>query len=490
MATISSQMKITDGISRALQGVISSVNTAIGAMEQMHQASNTALDATAFRQAHAELETANPVLKEVGASMETAQKKAKGVTEQTEQTKDAINGIGGAATAAADGGMEGMLKKAVSIGAAMAAIRKGFLWGKESLALADTQMNAETQLKNVLRNAGAQKSAFGDITTAASGIQSKTMYGDEAMIGGAAELGTYIKDADAIKSMMGTLSNYAAGMSGGVEVNYQQMVEYATQLGKALDGTYDGLRKKGFQLSDSQKEMIETGSDMQKALVIDDVISQSWKGLAEQMSNTPSAKILQMKNAWGDVREEFGKNVYPGLMQIIDTMNSNMPYMKEMILGLGTALGKVMAVAAPLISGIGSGIRFISENIKPFLPVLGAIAGIIGMIAAAYAVWTTVTHIQAAAQAALNFVTSMNPAVWIIALIIGAVVGLIALIALIIGWVKKAHGETSSALGNILQAVAYVGAAIWNIVAGTINTIPRLEALQKGGLEGAALRKS
>lgn len=52
---------------------------------------------------------------------------------------------------------------------------------------------------------------------------------------------------------MGTLANYAAGM-GGPSVDQSQMVEYATQPNLGIDGTYDGLKKKGFELSEAQLE--------------------------------------------------------------------------------------------------------------------------------------------------------------------------------------------------------------------------------------------
>ena len=58
-------------------------------------------------------------------------------------------------------------------------------------------------------------SAYDAIAQKAADIQSQGMYGDEAMIAGAAELATYFSDTTAILSMMDTLTNYAAGMSNG-----------------------------------------------------------------------------------------------------------------------------------------------------------------------------------------------------------------------------------------------------------------------------------
>lgn len=65
-------------------------------------------------------------------------------------------------------------------------------------------VSAETQ---------ALTAAFDQITSKASEIQGRGIYGDEAMIAAAGEFSTYFTDADAITTMMDTLADYAMGMS-------------------------------------------------------------------------------------------------------------------------------------------------------------------------------------------------------------------------------------------------------------------------------------
>jgi len=95
-----------------------------------------------------------------------------------------------------------------------------------------------------MQNMGAAASEFEAVKKEAEQLQSKTTYGADILIAGAGELASYLESGDAIKSFMGTLTDYAAGM-GGIDISQNQMVEYATQLGKALDGQFDGLAKKG-----------------------------------------------------------------------------------------------------------------------------------------------------------------------------------------------------------------------------------------------------
>lgn len=232
-----------------------------------------------------------------------------------------------------------------------------------SMDAANIQNNVENQLKGVMQNAGASYEDYAGIKDYASQIQSQGIYGDEAMIGGAAELATYMSDPEAIKSMMGTLADYAAGMSGGGAVDQSEMVNYATQLGKALNGSYDGLTKKGFQLTDAQKEIIENGSDMEKALVINDVIAESWEDLYETMSNTPQGQILQMQNAFGDVREEIGNQLLPVVAEASQSIASHMDEVKDILewvaSGVGVVIrvfGKLADVGIPIIASIKNGL--------------------------------------------------------------------------------------------------------------------------------------
>ena len=163
---------------------------------------------------------------------------------------DAINEGANAAQNLSD-----IIQKAVAGFAGIAGIKKAFDYIQNSTDLFNTQLNAEIQLSTVLGNMLESDvgGAFDAITAKASEIQGRGIYGDEAMIAGAAELATYFSDADAILSMMDTLSNYAMGMSGGGAVDTTAMVDYATGIGKIMSGSYGAMTKKGFDFPDAQR---------------------------------------------------------------------------------------------------------------------------------------------------------------------------------------------------------------------------------------------
>lgn len=322
----------------------------------------------------------------------------------------------------------------------------------------NTQTQYEVQLAVVMGNNGSTIGQIDEIIGKAGELQKATTFGDEALIGGAAELATYIQDTEAIETLMGTLTNYAAGM-GGPEATPEQMVEYATQLGKALNGTYDGLLKKGFELTDAQKKIIENGTDMEKALVLDEVIAESWANLAESYANTPEGKILQFKNAWGDVTETIGGRLMTSVLGLFDALNSFMASdaASWIIDGVCSALNIIIGVITVLIGAIQSVAEWVQANWAVIQPILIAITSVylVSMIAK---LWAAVTPIlaQAAAWAIAN--APLVLMIGLIALLIAALMDAGVTVEDIVGFVGGLLGGLYAFGYNLI-------ADAWNFIA-------------------------
>lgn len=261
---------------------------------------------------------------------------------------------------------EGLIRKALAV-FSVAAV-KGQI--QKALEEFSNQYNAEVQLGVVMKNAGMDQKAFDAIRDRASELESKTTFGGDTFVAGAAELGTYLKDPEALSAAMGTLANYAAGM-GGPSVDQSQMVEYATQLGKALDGTYDGLKKKGFELSEAQQKIIETGTDMEKVAVINDVINQSWKGLAESYANTPTGKIEQFKNKIGQLYEAAGQKLVGGVMRLLTAVTNLLDTLQNT--GALDGVCVVLNVIMGLLGYAATAVSWIAQVVVDNWPTVSAI---------------------------------------------------------------------------------------------------------------------
>lgn len=429
MASIQSVLKLNDQMTATLKQITGALDKTLTSFERVQKASGQSFDSDEIKEARTAINQAN-----------AAVDKMIGSYEDLGQTQDVVNDkISEGAKRA--GNLSSMFSKVGSMA------QSGLSWLMEGFDDASTQNNGETQLNTVLKNMGAAEGAMDSLKNKASELQNSSMYGDDAFLGGAAEFATYMSDDKAISVMMDTLANYAAGMSGGGEVGYTEMVDYATGLGKIMTGSYDAMTKKGFEFTDQQKEMIENGDDMQKAMVISEVVNESWAGLAANMANTPAGKITQLKNAFGDMRENLISALYPVIMTIVNAVQQHMPQIERLINSLAKPISVIINLImrlAPVVDFVFNIIigvmEWISENVWVIYAALGVV-----LAAATYAIYQQVAalYAKAAAWAAAH---------WQMTLIIVAA-------AALIGYMK-ATGEAIEDIIMVLFGVVAVIAAI------------------------------
>lgn len=280
----------------------------------------------------------------------------------------------------AAGGLESALKRVLTVASAIAAVKFGIDAVKNLLDAADQQNRAETQLATVMSNMGYTREAFDSMKAMAADMQQATIYGDEAFLAGAAELATYVSDEKALKQIMSVLPNFASGMTGGAELDPTGMTDIATQLGKVFNGAYDGIAKKGFVVTDQQKEIIEKGSDMEKALVISDIVNESWENLAENMANTPQGSVIQLKNAWDDVKEAIGNELYPTVNTLVNAMRGNLPHIQNLLKGVAFVLEALINISAVIMTAASKVFDFLDEHIVATTTVIASITGVVAMV--------------------------------------------------------------------------------------------------------------
>lgn len=528
MATIKSQMALDDGMSRVLSKIVNGLNTTLDAFEQVQRASGSALDV-------ANIEAARAGLAEAGAEVKAMEEYFRQAAEQEERLN---NGVNQGASA-----MDGLLSKAASLAATYMSISalKGF--ATSSMEAADTQIGAQVQLRTVLDNMGATDvygdmadtitgtalestltlntaeaegnygafaagitgnplelqvdtsnamSAYDAITQKAAGIQSRGMFGDEAMIAGAAELATYFSDTEAILSMMDTLTNYAAGMSNGQAVDASAMVDYATNLGKIMSGSYDAMKDRGFEFTEAQKAIIDgtateqqiiaalgaeylnLSSDMQAAAVIQGVIDEGWSGMYEAMSGTPTGLITQLNNALGDIQENVGAGIYPAVLDLVQTVQNNLPQINAAAMGLATVLGFGITLLTNLVGGAVAFGTAVSENwswIEPIVwgivAALGAYGAVLLAVNGASLTEAAATNTATGAQIGLNAALLACPVTWV-------VIGVIALIAAVVGIIRYLDifgAKSTTVFGTFMGVLSVAGQFLYNVISGAVAVV-------------------
>ena len=372
----------------------------------------------------------------------------------------------------------------------------------------------------VQANTGPATAAYDAILSKASEIQGAGIYGDEAMIAGAAEFATYFSDANAILSMMDTLTDYAMGMSGGGALDTEAMVDYATGLGKIMSGSYDAMTKKGFAFTDTQKAIIEgtateaqivaelgqeyvgMSQDMQAAAAINAVIAEGWGGLYEAMSNTPEGKIIQLNNALGDIKENVGAGIYPAVLNFISIFQQNLPQIETAVMGLAIMLGFISTILTGMVEGaiafgtaVSDNWSWISPIVYGIVAALGVYVGYLGvmkamelasaagkiiMCAASYAhaaatgTEASATAAATAAQYGFNTALLACPVTWIVVAVIALVTGIMALcnwIAKTTGVAQTGFGVLTGGINVVIQAVVNAGLVVANIALGIWNAL-------------------
>lgn len=502
MASIMTGIQLQDNFSKALYQVIDAVNLAVSAMVDMQDTLDVGLDMSSLEGTRECLNDAAISIQEINAAIE------QGACAQRRFNDEIDRGANSA------GNLGNTIKGAVSAYAGIAGIRKAVSWVDECTDAFDMQRNAEMQLMTVLAN--TQESAqdsFSQILDKAAEIQSLGIYGDEAMIGAAAEFSTYFTDTDAIEMMMDTLTDYAMGMSGGGEIDTTAMVQYATNLGKIMSGSYQAMTEKGFKFTEAQQAIIEgtasqeqivaalgeeyldMSADMQAAAAISQVIGESWDGLYASMSNTPEGKIMKMTNAWGDMKEVVGGQLYPYVILFVDTITNNWGTIETVINNITGGLQTVMGVLSWLLDGAMDFAGVVIDNWSWISPIIYGIVAALAVYgaylaitkgleiasaagtailtgakllgAAAMTLFTGTTWAAATAQMGLNSAMYACPIVWIIILIIA----LIAVIMMLCNWIAEATGAANSGIGIIVGALSVADAFVKNLFAVLINTV-------------------
>jgi hypothetical protein len=102
----------------------------------------------------------------------------------------------------------------------------------------------------------------------------------------------------------------------GVNVSQEQLQNTANQLGRAFMGFDGSLTRIGVTLTDAQKEILNTGTEMEKVNALTEIIEGNFGDLNTAMRNTTEGALKAAQNSWGDFQELLGSKLAPTLINI------------------------------------------------------------------------------------------------------------------------------------------------------------------------------
>ena len=249
----------------------------------------------------------------------------------------------------------------------------------------------------MLNTKGNTQEMVDGIIAYADELELVTSIEGDATTAGASQLATFQLQGDTIKALLPSLQNLAVAQYG-VDVSQDNMIQSANLLGKVMMGQTGALSKAGVSFTDTQQKILQTGTETEKTAALIEVLNQNFGGLAESMAQTDEGKIIQLRNAWGSVKDEVGMALMPAVQNVVNWIHSHIPQIRDFV---SSACDK-----------IAGAIKFVTDNSYWLVPAItAATVGITGM---------------SVAIGIMNLVMYASPATWI-------VLGIVAAIAVLVG---------------------------------------------------------
>ena len=317
------------------------------------------------------------------------------VDKKAKETGDTMDNVGGKSNK-----FSSILKGLGGTIASTFALGKVKSFADECVAGANVQIMAETKLRNNLIATGkATQSNVEELKQYASQLQKVGVIGDEVGMAGMSQLATFNLTSDSIKTLSDGMYNLAVNQKG-VNATQEDMMGYANMIGKAMQGQATALTRVGVTMTDAQAKIIQTGTEMERASVIADVLKANYGDLNKEIANTPQGKHQQLMNDLGDLKEVMGTLLLPivsklveWIQQLVNWFNSLNPTTQKVVMVTGLlvallpSLLGLFASLATLAGGLGISIGAIAG---PIVAVIAVVAGLVTVGIALYKNWDTV----------------------------------------------------------------------------------------------------
>jgi len=219
------------------------------------------------------------------------------------------------------GKIGGVMKSALSTGAAAAASALTALSGAMAFAISEASaaQDAQAQLNAVLESTGGVAGVTAEMANElAAGFQSVTRFSDEAVLGAESVLLTFTKiGSDVFPDALATVLDMSQALG-------QDLKSSAIQLGKALQDPVAGvsaLREVGVNFSQEQgeviKNLVETGQAAEAQMLILRELQTEFGGSAQAAGETFAGQLTILQNSFRDVAGEIGGELLPILTALI-----------------------------------------------------------------------------------------------------------------------------------------------------------------------------
>ncbi|TCO69499.1 hypothetical protein [Marinisporobacter balticus] len=227
----------------------------------------------------------------------------------------------------------------------------------ESVEAAKAQIDAETKLIAVMKNTkGMTEKNARSVMKYASELQNVGVIGDEVAISGVQQLATYQLQEATLKKLMPGMNDLIAQQKG-LNATQQDSVTIGNMIGKVMNGQVGALSRAGINFTKAQEKILKYGTETQKAATLAEVLEMNVGGVNKAIAETDQGKIQQMKNAWGDYKEEVGKKILPLQAKLANWFFKKIP-------GIQAFVTRAIDKGIQAFGKIGSIIDTVKEKMK------------------------------------------------------------------------------------------------------------------------------
>lgn len=190
---------------------------------------------------------------------------------------------------------------------------------------------AEARLAQAMRNTmGASDEEIQSIKDLAAEQQKIGVVGDEVQLAAAQELATYLELSDSLKTIIPVMNDMIAQQLG-LGASAEGATQIATMLGKVMNGQTEALSRYGYKFDEAQKQILQFGTESERAAVLAQVVSEVVGGMNAELANTNSGQIQQLVNSLGDAKEKAGNflsSISPMITGLSELANTGLGILK------------------------------------------------------------------------------------------------------------------------------------------------------------------
>lgn len=168
------------------------------------------------------------------------------------------------------------------------------------------QLVAETQIETIMRQRmAATDEQIHSIKNLCSAQQELGVIGDEVQLSGAQQMATFLQNKRSLDVLIPAMNNLLA-QQNGLNATNQDAVSIGNMMGKAMQGQVETLQRVGITFDESQKKVLQYGTESERAAMLAKVITQNVGNMNAELAKTDAGKQKQLENTLGDIKEQMG----------------------------------------------------------------------------------------------------------------------------------------------------------------------------------------